>query len=131
MHKDLDKAGVSNSSVFVIGFIITCYFILLVIARAVFITECRVINCVTCLLVNMFCNETCIYLGLCILERSRSAHELTDTVGGSRFQFQTIYTSDRPILIFYNRYRYRYLYVYVTDNRYSEPIFIYCYKVNK
>ncbi len=39
--------------------------------------------------------------------------------------------SDRPILIFYNRYRYRYLYVYVTDNRYSEPIFIYCYKVNK
>ncbi len=24
-----------------------------------------------------------------------------------------------------------YLYVYVTDNRYSEPIFIYCYKVNK
>ncbi len=30
---------------------------------------------------------------------------------------------------FYNRYRY--LYVYVTDNRYSEPIFIYCYKVNK
>ncbi len=40
-------------------------------------------------------------------------------------------SSDRPILIFYNRYRYRYLYVYVTDNRYSEPIFIYCYKVNK
>ncbi len=39
--------------------------------------------------------------------------------------------SDRPILIFYNRYRYRYLYIYVTDNRYSEPIFIYCYKVNK
>ncbi len=92
MHKDLDKAGVSNSSVFVIGFIITCYFILLVIARAVFITECRVINCVTCLLVNIFCNETCIYLGLCILERSRSAHELTDTVGGSRFQFQKMYT---------------------------------------
>ncbi len=24
-----------------------------------------------------------------------------------------------------------YLYVYVTDNRYAEPIFIYCYKVNK
>ncbi len=23
-----------------------------------------------------------------------------------------------------------YLYVYVPDNRYSEPIFIYCYKVN-
>ncbi len=42
-----------------------------------------------------------------------------------------IFNSDRPILIFYNRYRYRYLYVYVTDNRYSEPIFIYCYKVNK
>ncbi len=39
--------------------------------------------------------------------------------------------SDRPILIFYNRYRYRYLYIYVTDNRYSEMIFIYCYKVNK
>ncbi len=41
----------------------------------------------------------------------------------------TVYFSDQPILIFYNRYRY--LYVYVTDNRYSEPIFIYCYKVNK
>ncbi len=24
-----------------------------------------------------------------------------------------------------------YLYVYVPDNRYAEPIFIYCYKVNK
>ncbi len=24
-----------------------------------------------------------------------------------------------------------YLHVYVPDNRYSEPIFIYCYKVNK
>ncbi len=24
-----------------------------------------------------------------------------------------------------------YLYVYVPDNRYVEPIFIYCYKVNK
>ncbi len=23
-----------------------------------------------------------------------------------------------------------YLYVYVPDNRYAEPIFIYCYKVN-
>uniref|UniRef100_A0A8C2G1K6 small monomeric GTPase n=1 Tax=Cyprinus carpio TaxID=7962 RepID=A0A8C2G1K6_CYPCA len=41
VHQDLNKAGVSYSSVFVIGFIITCYFILLVIARAVFITECR------------------------------------------------------------------------------------------
>ncbi len=45
--------------------------------------------------------------------------------------YPELYISDRPILIFYNRYRYRYLYVYVTDNRYSEPIFIYCYKVNK
>ncbi len=42
-----------------------------------------------------------------------------------------VIASDRPILIFYNRYRYRYLYIYVTDNRYSEPIFINCYKVNK
>ncbi|XP_059381676.1 cation channel sperm-associated protein 3-like isoform X3 [Carassius carassius] len=41
VHQDLNRAGVSYSSVFVIGFIITCYFILLVIARAVFITECR------------------------------------------------------------------------------------------
>ncbi len=24
-----------------------------------------------------------------------------------------------------------YLYVYVLDNRYAEPIFIYCYKINK
>ncbi len=24
-----------------------------------------------------------------------------------------------------------YLYVYVPDNRYAEPIFIYCYKVHK
>ncbi len=24
-----------------------------------------------------------------------------------------------------------YLYVYLPDNRYAEPIFIYCYKVNK
>ncbi len=37
--------------------------------------------------------------------------------------------SDRPILIFYNRYRL--FIVYLTDIRYSEPIFIYCYKVNK
>ncbi|XP_058614483.1 cation channel sperm-associated protein 3-like isoform X1 [Onychostoma macrolepis] len=41
VHKSLDKAGVSYSSVFIIGFMITCYFILLVIARAIFITECR------------------------------------------------------------------------------------------
>ncbi len=40
-------------------------------------------------------------------------------------------SSDRPILTFYNRYRYRLFIVYLTDNRYSEPIFIYCYKVNK
>ncbi len=38
-------------------------------------------------------------------------------------------TSDRPMLIFYNRY---WLFIHLlTDNRYSEPIFIYCYKVNK
>ncbi len=37
--------------------------------------------------------------------------------------------SDRPILIIYNRYRL--FIVYLTVNRYSEPIFIYCYKVNK
>ncbi|XP_043077188.1 cation channel sperm-associated protein 3-like [Puntigrus tetrazona] len=37
----LDRAGVRYSSVFIIGFIITCYFILLVTARAVFINESR------------------------------------------------------------------------------------------
>ncbi len=42
-----------------------------------------------------------------------------------------LFSSDRPILIFYNRYDTDYLYVYVPDNRYAEPIFIYCYKVNK
>ncbi len=41
------------------------------------------------------------------------------------------HTSDRPIFTFYNRYRYRLFIVYLTDNRYSEPIFIYCFKVNK
>ncbi len=38
--------------------------------------------------------------------------------------------SDRPILIFLITDA-NYLYVYVPDNRYAEPIFIYCYKVNK
>ncbi len=42
-----------------------------------------------------------------------------------------LFSSDRPILIFYNRYDTDYLYVYVPDNWYAEPIFIYCYKVNK
>ncbi|RXN04738.1 cation channel sperm-associated 3 isoform X1 [Labeo rohita] len=41
VHQDLDKGGVSYSSVFIIGFIITCYFTLLIIAKSVFITECR------------------------------------------------------------------------------------------
>ncbi len=45
--------------------------------------------------------------------------------------FIGVYASDRPILTFYNRYRYRLFIVYLTDNRYSEPIFIYCFKVNK
>ncbi len=40
-----------------------------------------------------------------------------------------ILTSDRMILIF--RTDADYLYVYVPDNRYAEPIFINCYKVNK
>ncbi len=39
-------------------------------------------------------------------------------------------TSDRPIMIFFITDT-DYLYVYVPDNRYAEPIFIYCYKVNK
>ncbi len=39
--------------------------------------------------------------------------------------------SDRPILSFYNDTDTDYLHVYVPDNRYSEPIFIYCYKVNE
>ncbi len=39
------------------------------------------------------------------------------------------FISDRPIFIFYKRYRYR-LFVRLC-NRYAEPIFIYCYKVNK
>ncbi len=40
-------------------------------------------------------------------------------------------TSDRPILIFFITDT-DYLYVYVPDdNRYAEPIFIYCYKVHK
>ncbi len=34
-------------------------------------------------------------------------------------------TSDRPILIFITDTHY--LHVYVPDNRYAEPIFIYCY----
>ncbi len=37
--------------------------------------------------------------------------------------------SDRPILIFFITDT-DYLYVYVPDNRYAEPIFIYCYKVH-
>ncbi|KAK2873216.1 hypothetical protein Q8A67_023113 [Cirrhinus molitorella] len=41
VHQDLDKSGVSYSSVFIVGFIITCYFILLIVAKSVFITECR------------------------------------------------------------------------------------------
>ncbi len=41
---------------------------------------------------------------------------------------ECVFTSDRPILIFFIT---DYLYVYVPDNRYAEPIFIYCYKVNK
>ncbi len=40
-----------------------------------------------------------------------------------------IQTSDWPILIFITDTDY--LYVYVTDNRYAEPIFIYCYKVSE
>ncbi len=36
--------------------------------------------------------------------------------------------SDRPILIFFITDT-NYLHVYVPDNRYAEPIFIYCYKV--
>ncbi len=43
---------------------------------------------------------------------------------------QWVTCSDRPILIFYNRYRIQ-LFAYVPDNRYAEPIFIYCYKLNK
>ncbi len=40
--------------------------------------------------------------------------------------------SDRPILIFFiTDTDTNYLHVYVPDNRYAEPIFIYCYKVNK
>ncbi len=40
------------------------------------------------------------------------------------------------LLVVIDRYRFvitdtDYLYVYVPDNRYAEPIFIYCYKVNK
>ncbi len=38
--------------------------------------------------------------------------------------------SDRPILIFITDTDINYLYVYVPDNRYSEPMFIYCYKVH-
>ncbi len=39
--------------------------------------------------------------------------------------------SDRPILIFITDTDTDYLYVYLPDNRYAEPIFIYCYKVHK
>jgi hypothetical protein len=35
--------------------------------------------------------------------------------------------SDRPILIFITDTDTDYLHVYVPDNRYAEPIFIYCY----
>ncbi len=38
--------------------------------------------------------------------------------------------SDRPILIFFITDT-DYLCVYVPDNRYAEPMFIYCYKVHK
>ncbi len=40
-----------------------------------------------------------------------------------------VFNSDRPILIIITDTDY--LYVYVPDNRYAEPIFIYCYKVHK
>ncbi len=59
----------------------------------------------------------------------RDMHNLSVMFLGQELACSVLKSSDRPILIFYNRYRY--LYVYVTDNRYSEPIFIYCYKVNK
>ncbi len=39
--------------------------------------------------------------------------------------------SDRPILIFYNRYRYQISVRLCTDKWYAEPIFIYYYKVHK
>ncbi len=48
-------------------------------------------------------------------------------IGVSRGEIQTI---DWPILIFFITDT-DYLYVYVPDNQYAEPIFIYCYKVNK
>ncbi len=38
---------------------------------------------------------------------------------------------DRPILSFYNRYRLFACLCKLPDNRYAEPIFIYCYKVHK
>ncbi len=41
--------------------------------------------------------------------------------------FITLFISDRPTLIFITDY----LYVYVPDNRYAEPIFIYCNKVSE
>ncbi len=39
-------------------------------------------------------------------------------------------SSDRPMLIFFITDT-DYFYVYVPKNQYAEPIFIYCYKVNK
>ncbi len=39
---------------------------------------------------------------------------------------EAVMISDRPLLIFLNRYQ-----LFVRDNRYAEPIFIYCYKVHK
>ncbi len=46
------------------------------------------------------------------------------------FNIYVYMCSDRPILIFFITDT-DHLYVYVPNNRYAEPIFIYCYKVNK
>ncbi len=45
----------------------------------------------------------------------------------SREALTEVLSSDRPILFFITDT----LYVYVPDNRYAEPIFIYCYKVSE
>ncbi len=55
----------------------------------------------------------------------------TELTKDQHLAMYTVSNSDRPILTFYNRYRYRLFKFYLTDNRYSEPIFIYCFKVNK
>ncbi len=77
-------------------------------------------------------------------QKSTLKHQIVkvDYMTQTFFCFQTDYLLELQLtIIFYCRLvigRYLffitdtdYLYVYVPDNRYAEPIFIFCYKVNK